>query len=214
METGITARQAGTSMQQHKPSPSLSKQKEIIKLLTNCGLRRNAPQNPESLVIYAQDLSNYDLDVIAVVLEKFGQDTPEDFKPIWPAVGVFLDLIRGHIRANRPTAEQASAKRWLEYIDKCKAEGTENPDEETLSRIAALNEKHSLKKPKEIETTYTQLACLGCGMVMPVAGNIRLWTSKELREQADLIEELELIAERNRSMPDLPLGDVVDEVTA
>ena len=49
METGI-AKRAGTSMQQRKPSPSLSGKSEILKALTMFSLRRQAAVNPETVM--------------------------------------------------------------------------------------------------------------------------------------------------------------------
>jgi hypothetical protein len=161
-----------------------------------------------------QDLSSYSLEVIAPVLDEIGKENPKDFKQLWPAVGTILDAIRGHIRANRPSAEQEAANRWLQYIDKCKEQGVERPDEETQTRIATLNEKFGLERPKEIETTCTELVCPGCGLAQPVAGNIRNWTPDQLREHADVLEELALIADRNRNMPPLPLGEVIEEAVS
>ena len=211
METGITARQAGTLMQRQALSPSLLKQKEILSLLTKCSLRRGAPQNQESLAIYVQDLSSYSLEVIAPVLDKFGTDTPEEYKPLWPAVGVFLDLIRGHIRANRPSADQEAATRWLEYIAKCKAEGIEQPDAETLMRIEAMNDRFDLKKTRVIEPP-AMVECPHCSKELPIASNIRLWEDDQIEQYMYDRREGRKIAERNRSMEKLPLGDVVEEV--
>lgn len=214
MEYGITVKQAETSMQQEELSPFLQKQNEILALLTRCSIRRGVPQNSASLAIYVQDLSSYSLDVIAPVLEKFGGEAPDDYKPLWPAVGVFLDLMRGHIRGSRPSVEQESAARWLNYIARCKAEGTEEPDADTLKQIEALNEKFGLKKPKEVVTVNSDLVCPRCQFAQSVPANFRNWTAAEILEYGAVVQGLELIADRNRSMPRLPLGDVVDEVTA
>jgi len=164
-----------------------------------------------SLAIYVQDLSIYSLDVIEPVLETFGGAVPEYYKPVWPASGVFTEMMRDHIRSIR-TPDPTSGEKWLQYIERCKSEGIEKPDDETLTRIEKLNGRFGLEKPKEIITTCTELVCTGCGLAQPVAGNIRNWTPQQMRDHADLIEELAVIAERNRNMPKLPLGDVVEEV--
>lgn len=198
-------------MQLQELSPSLLKQKEILTLLTRCSIRRGSPQNSASLAIYVQDLSSYSLEVIEPVLETFGGEVPEEYKPLWPAVGVFTEMLRGHIRSSR-TPEPTSGEKWLQYVERCKSEGIEKPDDETLTRIEKLNGRFGLEKPKEIITTCTDLVCPGCGLAQPVAGNIRLWTPEQLHEHANLLEELAVIAERNRNIPRLPLGNVVEEV--
>lgn len=110
--------------------------------------------------------------------------------------------------------EQEAASRWLEYIERCKAEGQEEPDENTLKRIEDLNSRFDLKKTKVIDIGHKELVCPKCQFSQPVAGNLRNWTAKELYEYAAVVEQLEVIAARNRSMPNLPLADVVEEVSA
>lgn len=213
METGITARRAVTSMQLQELSPFLRKQKEILALLTRCSIRRGSPQDEASLAFYVQDLSIYSLEVIEPVLEKFGGEVPVEYKPLWPAVGVFTEMMRGRIRASR-APEPSSGERWAAHVD----EFWKNPpaplDAELQAKVDALNEKYELKRPKEISTGHTDLTCPGCGMVQAVPGTTRFWTSQQHREHADVLDELAVIAERNRTMPRLPLGDVVEEVTA
>lgn len=144
METGIV-KPGETSLQRRELSPSLSKQKEILTLLTKCSLRRGAAVNPETLAIYAQDLSSYELEHIAAVLDEIGQEEPEDYKQLWPAIGTFLGAIRGRIRASRPTSEQVAKDKWDAYVKACAKEGIEAPDPEILARIAELNRKLGLK---------------------------------------------------------------------
>jgi hypothetical protein len=141
METEITARRPGMLQQQRELSQSLSKQKEILTLLTKCSLRRGAAVNPETLAIYAQDLSFYELSDIAEALEDLGLQPPQDFKQLWPAIGTILEVIRGQIRASRPSKDQRAQVQWKEHVARCKAEGSEELDVETKERIAALNAK-------------------------------------------------------------------------
>ena len=100
--------------------------------------------NQETLAIYAQDLSSYELPYIEAVLDEMGKEAPQDFKQLWPAIGTMLEAIRGKIRANRPTAEQEAAERWKAYVAAAKAEGIEEPDAETLALIDKLNARLSL----------------------------------------------------------------------
>lgn len=200
-------------MQQEELSPFLRKQNEILALLTRCSIRRGAPQNSASLAIYVQDLSSYNLDVISPVLEKFGGEVPEDYNPLWPAVGVLTEMMRGYIRARR-SPEPTSGERWASHVD----EYWKNPpaplDAELQAKVDAMNEKFSLKKPKEIALPqYNEVRCPHCSELLPLATNMRLWTAEEMHAVANTLEDLAVIAERNRTMPRLPLGDVVDEVT-
>jgi len=76
----------------------------------------------EILAIYAQDLSTYELADIAEVLEEIGKEAPQDFKQLWPAVGTIIAAIEAKVKA-RKAASNDPGRRWLEYMEKWKAEG-------------------------------------------------------------------------------------------
>lgn len=199
MDSGITAKRAETSMQQQQLTPSLQKQTEILELLTKCSIRRGAPQNPAALAIYSQDLSSYGITEIREALEAIGAEAPEDFKAVWPAVGVFHSAIRARIRAKRKP-EPTGTERWDAYAD----EFWKNPpaplDSELQAKIDALNEKFGLKKEKEIDYTPVEMLCPHCSAALPVAPNIRFWSPDELRMQADALEEHHRIADANKEV--------------
>lgn len=100
--------------------------------------------NQETLAIYAQDLSPYELDHIAAVLEAIGKEAPQDYKQLWPAIGIILDAVRGRIRASRPSAEQLAKDAWDAHVAKCRAEGLDAPDPELQALIDKLNLRISL----------------------------------------------------------------------
>lgn len=100
--------------------------------------------NQETLAIYAQDLSSYELEDIGAVLDDMGKEAPQDFKQLWPAIGTMLEALRGRIRTRRPSAEQLAKEAWDAYVEKCKAEAIEGPDPEIQALIAKLNARLSL----------------------------------------------------------------------
>lgn len=169
--------------------------------------------NPATLAIYAQDLSNYSIEVISAVLDAMGLESPAEYKQLWPAVGTILDAVRRHIYDNRPL-EPTSGDRWAAHVEDFWKEPPAPLDDEIQARVDALNEKFGLKKEKEIEIINTDLICPKCQFSQPVAGNLRNWTAKEIYEYAAVVEQLEVIAERNRNMPNLPLAEVVEEISA
>jgi len=79
------------------------------------------------LIIYAQDLSTYELADVAAVLDEIGKEAPQDFKQLWPAVGTIIAAIEAKVRA-RKAASNDPGRRWLEYVEKFKAEGGEVTD--------------------------------------------------------------------------------------
>ena len=108
----ITVKRRETSMQRVEPSQSLSKQKEIIGMLTKLSLRRGSAMNQETLAIYAQDLSSYELSDIAAVLDHMGKQPPEEFKQLWPAVGTIIQAIETRVRekGSRGAIERENAQ--------------------------------------------------------------------------------------------------------
>jgi hypothetical protein len=210
METGITEKLAGTLM--HSPKPSPSSIKEISKLLTKFAERRQAQVNPSTLLTFADDLSSYQLSDIDQALMRIASVPRRDGETAFPEVATILEAVRGVIRA-RKAIENDEGVRWAKYVERCKAEGTVEPDAETLEKIEALNEKFSLTKPKEIVTVNAEIICPRCQFAQAVSANFRNWTADEILDYGAVVKELEQIAERNRSMPDLLLGDVVEEVS-
>lgn len=67
--------------------------------------------NQETLAIYAQDLSSYENDDIAAVLDAMGKEAPQDYKQLWPAIGTMLEAIRGRIRARKPSADREAIEK-------------------------------------------------------------------------------------------------------
>lgn len=126
MEDSI-AKQAETSMQVRRPSLILNKQKEIVNLLLKCSMRKGSAVTAETFAIYAQDLSTYELGDIEAVLDEIGKEAPQDFKQLWPAVGTIIQAIEIKIRA-RKAASNDPGRRWLEYLEKFKAEGGQVTD--------------------------------------------------------------------------------------
>lgn len=197
-----------TQLSTHSSGPS--KQAKIKILLAKLAVRRQAQIGEAEYGIYSEDLDIYSLPDIEAALELIANKSRREGETAFPDVETIREAVRAVIRSSRPSADEESATRWLQYLENCKSEGVEKPDTETLARIEKLNGKFGLEKPKEIITTCTELVCPGCGLAQPVAGNIRLWTPEQLHEHANLLEELAVIAERNRNMPRLPLGDVVE----
>lgn len=132
----------------------------------------------------------------------------------FPDIARILEAVRAVIRASRPSVEQAAASRWLEYIDKCKAEGIEKPDEETLAKINGLNSRFNLEKPQElIIGPPAMVECPHCGGTLPLAKNLRFFSSLELRMLADLVEKSEQISAANRAAVHEPETEIVEAIT-
>jgi hypothetical protein len=69
-----------------------------------------------------------------------------------------------------------------------------------LEAMAAKLPNFSYERPKAKVVPKPKMeVCPHCSGVLPVASNMRFWTSKEIREYADLKEELERIADANRA---------------
>lgn len=125
---------------------------------------------------------------IAEAIELLRKQGRPDGESAYPEINVFLEAVRGVIRARKPSVEQEAADKWNKYLAKCRAAGIDEPDELLLAKISRLNEKFSLSKPKEIDTTPVMQACPHCSQELPVGPNIRFWTPEELRSHADVLE--------------------------
>jgi hypothetical protein len=133
----------------------------------------------------------------------------------FPEIATIIAGIRGVIRGRRILeAEAEKRKRDEEYNARAKREMEEDKADPAAwqAQIAASAEKLGMGRKKVISAAHTELICPRCSFAHPVAGNIRFWTPEELRKHADTLEELALIAERNRTMPELPLSDAVEGV--
>lgn len=116
--------------------------------------------------------------------------------------------------ARREEREASEKANWEQYKAACRREMEEdksNP-EAWEAQIAASAQKLGIGRKKVIDRFADIANCPHCQKELPVAQNIRFWSSKELYEMAALKDQSELIAERNRNMPDLPMGDVVEEI--
>lgn len=210
METEIRVRPAETSMQPHRPSPSLSKQSEIVKLLTKFSLRRQAAVNPETLALFASDLMHVELADLESALTELSNRPRRDGETAFPDLATVLETVRG---VRRIRGEHKAIDAENERVAHYKAHPELYMTTEDWAEISApLSEKFGFEKPKEIDLTPHMLTCPHCSKELPVAGNIRVWSPEELEDQAKVLREIRAIADRNRAMAKLPLEDVVEEV--
>lgn len=136
-----------------------------------------------------------------------------DGETAFPEYAAILEAVRGVIRSQR-APEPSSGERWDSYAEEFWKQPPAPLDAELQAKINALNEKFSLKKPKEIVTVNSDLVCPRCHFSQAVSANFRNWTGDEILEYGAVVKGLELISERNRNVTELPLGEIVDEVTA
>jgi hypothetical protein len=67
---------------------------------------------PETLALYADDLSTFELDDIDEALERFGKAVPEQYEAAFPCIGVFLQKVDSV--ASRRKREERERKEKLE----------------------------------------------------------------------------------------------------
>jgi hypothetical protein len=135
----------------------------------------------------------------------------------FPEVATIIAEIRGIVSGRRALEIEAEKRqREEDYKAKALREMEEDKADPAAwqAQIAAAAEKLGIGCKRVINMAHTELVCPRCNFAHSVAGNIRFWTPEELRKHAETLEELAVIADRNRMMPQLPLGDVADEVTA
>jgi len=133
----------------------------------------------------------------------------------FPDLGTILEAVRGVTRAR-------GDRRAIEELNRVKAHKDAHPElYETPAEVKEMAEKiadkfgikASKEKPREfVVANPDPVNCPHCGEMLPLGANYRMMEPAEMHRLADVMTELAVIAERNRSMPRLPLGDVVEEV--
>lgn len=147
METGIRVGQPITSMRPHKPSPSLNKRTEIVKMLTNLSLRRQAAADPRTLALFAADLEHLELADIETATKELSSGARRDGETAFPDLGTILEAVKSVVRTRKSQNRESEASlRWLEHIERCKAEEMGKPDAEMLAKIEALNRKMGIER--------------------------------------------------------------------
>lgn len=197
--------------------PELSKRSKIVALLTAFGIRRQAKLDTADYKLFSADLEHLEMTDLEDALRVLSLKPRAEGQTAFPDLGTILEAVRGVSRAR-------GDRRAIDDLNQMKShkaahpELYETPDEvkDMAARVAGkFGIKATQAKPfKEIDRSPELVLCPKCQFEQPVASNIRHWTAKELYEIAAVKEQSELIAERNRNMAPLPLGDVVDEVTA
>lgn len=157
-------------------------------------MRRQAKLDKEDYLIFAGDLEKYELADIEAGINAL--PPKRDGQTAFPDVDTILEAVRGVIRA-RKAVEDDPGRKWSKYVEQCQSEAIFEPDAEALDLISRLNEKFGLERPREIETKHFILCCPKCSFEMPVAGNIRCWTSDELRAHAATLDEMHKMAMAN-----------------
>lgn len=182
------------------PSTQTAKEDAIETLLAMLSVARQANAKKPEFDLYTPFLMAYELKHIKTAIERLSLTPRAEGETAFPALGTVLEAVRAVVRATRPSVEQEATDKWLAYLEKCKAEGVEQPDEEMLDTIASLNSKFGLQKPKEpLQIDPVLMVCPHCQGELPVAPNIRFWEPEELRNLADVMEKNRSIAAANRA---------------
>jgi hypothetical protein len=199
-------RQPATQLQPSTHSPSLLKRKEILMLLTKFSLRRGAPVTPETLALYTEDLSNFELNDIADALEKFGTAVPEQYEAAFPCIGVFIRKVTS-VENRRKRAEQEAKERAEEQEKQRRDEEDRrlNPEKyeaaerDFQERLAGLKKRYGVVDTKPTPTPPPVMtSCPHCDNSLPLAAGIRLMSAKEVIEMGQLMERMEAQAAQRK----------------
>lgn len=207
METGM-ARQQETST--HLQKQNASHESDIRKMLMRLAERRQAQVTPGTLLIFSQDLAAYSLKEIDQALTGIASVPRREGETAFPEIAVIVESIRAvkRVRSERSAIDVQNAR--IEHFKSHPELYSTSAEVEELTKT--LNEKFGMGRKKEIPLPqYNEVRCPHCDELLPLATNMRLWTAEEMRTVADTLEELAVIADRNRNMPKLPLGDAVEE---
>lgn len=185
--------------QQPKPSPS--SKREIVLALTKFAERRQAQVNGSTLATFAEDLEHFSLTDIVTGLNAISSRRRAEGETAFPEIQAIVEEAQAASR-NRRIAEARKRKMADEAAESRRM--VEHPEDfETTDDIKALADKLAAKigfeQPKEIVIPPpVMLACPQCNFELPVAANMRFWSSEEIFEYAKLKQECERIADKNR----------------
>lgn len=227
----ITEKQAGTLTRSPQPSPSLTK--EIMKLLTKFAERRQAQVTTATLLTFAEDLSKYPLGDIEAGLLSISSRRRADGETAFPEIATVVDEVLSAGR-NRRIAEERERRMADEATERRRRET--HPEEfepigpADLEKMAAkLGDKFNFDKPKpKAQPVIDPMDCPHCGKSLPISSGVRRMTSQELRDLADVIEQIEnqsaanrdankihaqkCIAEQLANLPATPVPAISEEV--
>lgn len=148
---------------------------------------------PETLGVYAEDLSTFGLADIEVVLDKLGRAERRDGESAMPAIGTIFDALRGHLRIARDnTALNEIKAREQHFRDNPEMYETPAEVKEMVGKLAA---RFNMDKPKEpVDLSPVMMSCPHCNQDLPVAHNVRFWSIDELKAHVALLESSEYAA--------------------
>jgi hypothetical protein len=154
--------------------------------------------NPSTLLTFADDLSIYQLGDIDKALMVMASVPRRDGETAFPEVATIREAIRG---VKRGRAERSAIDKENARIAHFKAHPElYETSEELKAMTKRIEEKFSFDAPRrEIEIQHREESCPHCQGVLPIASNIRFWSSEELRNLADVVQKNEQIAAANRA---------------
>jgi hypothetical protein len=176
---------------------------EIVSLLAKLGVRRQAKLAPADYLVFAEDLMDFEMMDIQSGLESLSSRPRNEGETAFPEVAVMVAEVQAagrirriaEVRERRLADEAREAARRRTHPEEFEPIGPKD-----LEAMAAKLPNFDYERPKvKVIPEPKMEVCPHCFGVLPVASNMRFWTSKEIREYADLKEELELLADVNRA---------------
>lgn len=155
-------------------------------------MRRQATIGEAEYEFFSDDLLEYAIDDIHAGLNAIGAVARREGETAFPEIGFIVSEVRSYqVKRLRYKRDTERIKADEEYKAKAIRELREdqmNPAE-WQRQIDAVAERLQMdRKPKEIDTAPRMMTCPHCSHDLPVAGNIRFWTTDELRKYADELD--------------------------
>lgn len=149
--------------------------------------------------MYSKALGSFDPRDVRDAVTRMATRPRRDGETTFPDLGTVLIEVRAarEHRGRFATIESinAEARRREEYPEQYTSlkEIRESPE---VKSIMGRHDRH--KKQPAVTIESAQLCCPACDAVVPVMAGVRLLTSAELRQLADLREQQEIRAEQRR----------------
>lgn len=156
-------------------------------------MRRQATIGEAEYDVYTDDLMEFPTDCIVAALSEIASRPRREGETAFPEIAIIVAVTK-EIRAARSRArsENDSAREWEERRARAERERQEDmaDPEQWEKTIADTAERLKMdRRPVEIDISPNMVECPHCFKELPISSNLRFFTSDELRQYADGLDE-------------------------
>jgi hypothetical protein len=197
----------------------LSKLSKIVMLLTALAIRRQAKLSEQDYQVFASDLEPFEIVDLETATKAIAQRPRAEGETAFPEIATIIGEVQAAGRSRR-TAEARERRLADEAEERRRRES--HPEEfepigpaDLEAMAAKLGDKFSFDRPKpKPHPVMENTDCPHCGKVLPISSGVRRMNSQELRDLADVMEQVENLSAANREANKLHQAKCIEEQLA